>query len=73
LVASVVAVAAIGLVALSGNYLPPGQALLLFAVSSVLTLVHAVSYVCNRLGKVAADRTTKADSKGDSEFDEGHL
>ncbi len=72
LVASLVAVGAIGLVALSGNYLPPGQALLLFAVASVLTLIHAVCYLCNRFGKVA-DMTTKADSKRDSEFNERHL
>jgi drug/metabolite transporter (DMT)-like permease len=73
LVASVVALGAIGLVALSDNYLPPGQALLLFAVASVLTLIHAVSYVCNRFGKVAADMTTKAEAKRDSEFNERHL
>jgi drug/metabolite transporter (DMT)-like permease len=73
LVASVVALGAIGLVVLSGNYLPPGQALLLYAVASVLTLIHAVSYVCNRFGKVAPDMTTKADAKRDSEFNERHV
>ena len=73
LVASVVALGAIGLVAFSGNYLPPGQALLLFAVASILTLIHAVSYVCNRLGKVVADMTTKADAKHDSGLNERQL
>jgi drug/metabolite transporter (DMT)-like permease len=72
LITSVVALGAIALVALSGSYLPPGQALLLFAVASVLTLIHAVSYVCNRFGKAVADMTTKADAKRDSEFNERH-
>jgi hypothetical protein len=61
--ASVLALGAIGLVILSGNYPPPAEALFLFAVAGVLTLIHAVSYVCDRFGRVDAAMTTKADAK----------
>ena len=73
LMASVLALGAIGLVLLSGNYLPPAQALFLFAVAGVLTLIHAVSYVCNRFGKVDAAMTNNADAKRGREFTERHL
>jgi hypothetical protein len=48
LVASLLALFAIGLVLLNGNYLPHSKALLLFAIAGVLALIHAVSYVANR-------------------------
>ena len=70
LMASVLALGAIGLVVLSGNYLPPAHAFFLFAVAGALTLVHAVSYVCDRLGKTVAAMTTKADTKREGEFGE---
>jgi len=70
LVASVLALGAIGLVALSDDYLPPAQAFFLFAIAGVLTLIHAVSYVCDRLGKTLGAMTTKADTTRETEFGE---
>jgi len=73
LTASVLALGAIGLLTLTGKYLPPSQALFLLAVAGFLTLVHAVSYVSRRYGKARGVTTAGGEAKHDSEFSERHL
>jgi hypothetical protein len=59
LIASVVAVAAIGLMLLGGNYVPRFQGLILFSVAVVLSLIHGVRYVARRFRiRRASDKET---------------
>jgi hypothetical protein len=72
--ASLLALGAIGLVLLTGNYLPTSQALFLFAVAGILALMHAVSYAVNRFKeRIEAAMRTCAEPKSDSESDERRL